>query len=111
MRAILIPRHGGPDVLELGDVPRPEPGPNDVLVRVRACALNHLDLWSRKGIPGIQFPLPVIPGSDIAGEIAEVGSAVQRVRVGDKVVLSPGVSCGQCQACSAGNDNYCRWYT
>ncbi len=110
MRAIVIPKHGRPDVLELWDVPRPVPGPNDVLMRVHACALNHLDLWSRKGIPGIQFPLPLIPGSDIAGEIVEVGSAVQRVRVGDKVVLSPGVSCGQCQACAAGNDNYCRQY-
>jgi NADPH:quinone reductase-like Zn-dependent oxidoreductase len=110
MKAIVIPRHGGPEVLELRDVPQPSPGPSDVLVRVRACALNHLDLWSRGGIPGIQFPLPLIPGSDIAGEIAAVGSAAQRVRVGEQVVLSPGVGCGQCVACSSGNDSQCRWY-
>src|SRR5690349_18117676 len=79
MRAIVIPRHGGPEVLELQDVARPEPGPGEVLVRVRACALNHLDLWSRGGIPGIQFPLPLIPGSDIAGEIAALGVGATRV--------------------------------
>jgi len=111
MKAIVIPRHGGPEVLEYMDVPQPEPGPSDVLVRVRACALNHLDLWSRRGLPGIQFPLPLIPGSDIAGEIVRAGGEATRVRLGDKVVLSPGVGCGQCQACSAGNDNQCRRYT
>jgi len=110
MKAIVIPRHGGPEVLELRDVPRPEPGPGEVLVRVRACALNHLDLWSRGGIPGIQFPLPLIPGSDIAGEIAAAGAGATRVKLGEKVVLSPGVGCGQCAACSSGNDSQCRWY-
>lgn len=110
MKAIVIPRHGGPEVLELRDVPRPEPSPGEVLVRVRACALNHLDLWSRGGIPGIQFPLPLIPGSDIAGEIAAAGAGATRVKAGEKVVLSPGVGCGQCAACSSGNDSQCRWY-
>jgi len=110
MKAIVIPKHGGPEVLEYQDVPEPEPRAGEVLVRVRACALNYLDLWSRRGLPGIQFPLPLIPGSDIAGEIAAVGAGVQRVHTGDKVVLSPGVSCGQCAACSAGNDNQCRQY-
>jgi NADPH:quinone reductase-like Zn-dependent oxidoreductase len=110
MKAIVIPRHGGPDVLELRDVPQPEPEANEVLVRVRACALNRLDLWSRAGIPGIQFPLPLIPGSDIAGEVAAVGSAVRHAKVGEQVVLSPGVGCGQCAACSSGNDSQCRWY-
>jgi NADPH:quinone reductase-like Zn-dependent oxidoreductase len=111
MKAILIPRHGGPEVLQYAEIPQPEPGPNEVLVRVRACALNHLDLWVRQGLPGIQFPLPLVPGSDIAGEIAQAGSHAQRVRAGDKVVLSPGIGCGQCDACSEGNDNQCRRYT
>ena len=111
MKAIVIPRHGGPDVLQYTELPQPEPGPNEVLMRVRACALNHLDLWSRRGLPGIQFPLPLVPGSDIAGEIAQVGAQAQQVHVGDKVVLSPGVACYQCAACSAGNDNQCRRYT
>src|SRR3990170_1796069 len=110
MKAIVIPRHGGPDVLQYTELPQPEPGPGEVLVRVRACALNHLDLWSRQGLQGVQFPLPLIPGSDIAGEIAAVGAGAVRVKVGEKVVLSPGVGCGQCAACASGDDNQCRKY-
>jgi len=111
MKAILIPKHGGPEVLRSADIPQPKPDPTDVLVRVRACALNHLDLWVRRGLNGVEFPLPLVPGSDIAGEVAEVGALAKRVRVGDKVVLAPGVSCGQCAACAAGKDNECRNYT
>jgi Alcohol dehydrogenase GroES-like domain len=74
MKAIVISQHGGPEVLHYTDFPEPSIGANDVLVRVRACALNHLDLWVRRGIPGMQIPLPHIPGSDIAGEIVEVGA-------------------------------------
>jgi NADPH:quinone reductase-like Zn-dependent oxidoreductase len=111
MKAIVIPQHGGPDVLRYTDIAQPQPGPAEVLVRVRACALNHLDLWVRRGMPAVQFTLPIVPGSDIAGEVAAVGEMAKRVRVGDKVVLAPGVSCGQCAACSAGNDNQCRRYS
>ncbi|HKT46388.1 MAG TPA: zinc-binding dehydrogenase [Candidatus Acidoferrales bacterium] len=111
MKAIVFHQHGGPEVLKYEEVPKPAIGANDVLVRVRACALNHLDLWVRRGIPGIQFPLPHIPGSDIAGEIAEIGVGVSGVRVGQKVVLAPGVSCGKCPACVAGLDNRCRQFT
>jgi len=111
MRAVVIPRHGGPEVLTLTDVPDPEIAANEVLVRVRACALNHLDLWVRRGLPGIQFSLPLIPGSDIAGEVAAVGSLVSGVSIGQKVVVAPGVSCGACAACARGEDNFCRKYT
>jgi NADPH:quinone reductase-like Zn-dependent oxidoreductase len=111
MRAILIPRHGGPEVLQYAEIADPKPGPNEVLVRVHACALNHLDLWVRQGLNGVTFPLPLVPGSDIAGEVAGVGELATRVRPGDKVVLAPGVSCGQCAACAAGKDNECRKYT
>jgi len=111
VRAILIPRHGGPEVLEYGEIGDPKPGPNDVLVRVRACSLNHLDVWVRQGLNGVSFPLPLVPGSDIAGEVASVGNFVSRVRVGEKVALAPGISCGQCAACAAGKDNECRKYT
>jgi NADPH:quinone reductase-like Zn-dependent oxidoreductase len=111
MKAIVIPSHGGPEVLRYADVAEPTISPTEVLVRVYACALNHLDLWVRQGLPGITFSLPLIPGSDISGEIVQVGDLVTRVRVGDRVLLSPGVSCGQCEACSAGNDNMCRRYT
>ncbi len=111
MKAVVMAQHGGPEVLRYMDVPDPVIAPNEVLVRVRACALNHLDLWVRKGLPGIKFSFPHISGSDIAGEVAEVGSLVTKVRVGERVVLAPGLSCGQCQACTAGADNRCREYT
>jgi NADPH:quinone reductase-like Zn-dependent oxidoreductase len=111
MKAIVISQHGGPEVLRYTEVPDPKIKANEVLVRVRACALNHLDLWVRRGLPGITIPLPRIPGSDISGEVAGVGDLVTRVRVGEKVLLAPGLSCGQCQYCVAGNDNLCRQYT
>jgi len=111
MKAILFRAHGGPEVLEYGDAPKPEVRHGEVLVRVRACALNHLDIWVRGGLPGVNFPLPHIPGSDIAGEIVEIGPGVTTVRVGQKVVLAPGVSCGKCVACVAGLDNRCRDFT
>lgn len=111
MKAIVFHQHGGPEVLHYEDAPQPVIRANEVLVRVKACALNHLDLWVRMGIPGVPFPLPHIPGSDIAGEIAEVGADVTTVRLGQKVVLAPGVSCGKCAACLAGQDNRCRQFT
>ena len=111
MKAIVFSQHGGPEVLRYTDAPNPQIGPAEVLVRVRACALNHLDLWVRRGLPGIQFPLPHIPGSDISGEVAEIGNLVTRVKVGQKVLLAPGLSCGQCPACLGGADNECRKYT
>lgn len=111
MKAILFKRHGGPEVLEYTDVPPPPIAANEVLVRVRAVALNHLDLWVRRGLPGTEIPLPHIPGSDVAGEIAKVGELVTRLKVGERVLLAPGVSCGQCAACVGGADNLCRRYT
>ena len=111
MKAILFRLHGGPEVLQYVDVTEPEPRPNEVLVRVRACALNHLDLWVRGGLPNVIIPLPHIPGSDVAGEIAKIGSEVTTMRVGQKVVLAPLVSCGKCPACVAGIDNRCRQAT
>lgn len=111
MRAILFRAHGGPEVLEYTEAAKPQIGHGEVLVRVRACALNHLDLWVRRGLPGVTFPLPHIPGSDIAGEVAETGPGVTTVKAGQKVVLVPGVSCGKCAACVAGVDNRCRQFT
>jgi NADPH:quinone reductase-like Zn-dependent oxidoreductase len=111
VKAIQFQQHGGPDVLNYVDAPDPVIRPNEVLVRVRACALNRLDLWVRQGLPNVPIPLPHIPGSDVAGEIAQVGSEVTTVRVGQKVVLAPGVTCGKCAACLAGLDNRCRQFT
>src|ERR1700686_4500596 len=111
MKAILFQKHGGPEVLQYTDAPTPSIRANEVRVRVRACALNHLDLWVRGGLPNVPIPLPHIPGSDIAGEIAEIGADVTTVKVGQKVVLAPGVSCGKCAACVAGRDNFCRQFS
>ncbi len=111
MKAIVFHEHGDPSVLRYTEVAEPKIGPTEVLVRVRACALNHLDLWVRRGLPGISIPLPHIPGSDISGEVARVGDSVTRVKVGQRVLLAPGISCGQCPQCLAGEDNLCRRYT
>src|SRR5258707_5276780 len=111
MKAIVFERHGPPDVLKYIEVPQPAIRPNEVLVRVKACALNHLDIWVRRGIHGVPIPLPHIPGSDVAGEIAQIGADVTTVRVGQRVVLAPGVTCGKCPACISGQDNRCRNFT
>ncbi len=111
MKAIIFAEHGGPEVLRYMEVRDPEIGAGEVLVRVRACALNHLDLWVRRGMQGIPIPMPHIPGSDISGEVARVGEKVSHVKVGDRVLLSPGISCGHCVHCLKGNDNFCRQYT
>jgi NADPH:quinone reductase-like Zn-dependent oxidoreductase len=111
MKAIVFHQHGGPEVLKYVDAPEPVIRASDVLVRVKACALNHLDLWVRLGIPGVPIPLPHIPGSDVAGEIAQIGGEVSTVHVGQKVVLAPGVACGKCAACISGQDNRCREFT
>jgi NADPH:quinone reductase-like Zn-dependent oxidoreductase len=111
MKAIVFHEHGDPSVLKYEDVPEPHARPGEVLVGVHACALNHLDLWVRRGLPGVPIPLPHIPGSDIAGEIVKLGEGVTTVRVGQKVLLAPGVTCGKCPACISGNDNRCREFT
>ena len=111
MKAIVYAAHGGPEVLQYKDVPEPQIGPYEVLVRVHACALNHLDLWLRMGLPGTHVPLPHIPGSDIAGEVVRVGDKVTNVRVGERVLLQPGISCGQCANCLCGQDSMCPSYT
>ncbi len=111
MKAILFHQHGPPDVLQYTDAPDPTIRANEVLVRVKACSLNHLDLWVRQGLPNVPIPLPHIPGSDVSGEIAQTGAEVTTVRVGQKVVLIPGVTCGKCAACLSGQDNRCRQFT
>ncbi len=90
MQAVHITAHGDPEVLEVVDIPRPVPGPGQVLLRVLAASVNHLDLWVRRGIPGVRIPLPRIPGCDGTGEVVEVGDDVRAVRVGQKAVLEPG---------------------
>ena len=110
MKAAIFQKHGGPEVLEYADVPEPQMRANEVLVAVKACALNHLDIFVRNGLPGIEIPLPHILGSDIAGVVREVGELVTWVKPGDEVMVQPGVSCGHCEACLSGQDNLCREY-
>ncbi|HET9318822.1 MAG TPA: zinc-binding dehydrogenase [Bryobacteraceae bacterium] len=111
MKAARIHQHGSPEVLVYEDAPEPKIKANQILVRVRACSLNHLDLFVRAGIPGMKFTMPHILGCDIAGEVVEVGELCERVKPGWRVVLSPGLSCRQCDQCLAGRDNFCRRYT
>jgi len=111
MKAARIHQHGGPAVLVYEDVPEPQIKANEILLKVRACALNHLDLWVRAGIPGMKFPMPHILGSDIAGEVVAAGELCDRIKPGARVLLSPGLSCRQCTQCVSGQDNLCRKYT
>ena len=108
MKAVRFHEHGGPDVLRYEDAPDPEIGPGEALVRVRACALNHLDLWNRRGIERVRFRMPHISGADIAGEI--VSTSDNSMASGRRVMLQPGVSCGRCEACLDGRDNECACY-
>jgi len=111
VKAVRFHEYGSADVLRYEDAPEPSIHANEVLVKIKACALNHLDLWLRRGVRGWPLPLPHIVGSDIAGEVAEVGSLVSRVKPGERVLLCPGLSCGQCEACFKGLDSACRSYT
>lgn len=111
MKAVLFRRHGGPEVLEYAEFPTPEPGPGQVLIRLRAAALNRLDLWTRAGWPGLRLDLPHIPGADGAGEVAALGPGVSGFRVGERVVINANLGCGTCEFCVAGQDNRCRdWH-
>ena len=108
MKAILFYNHGSADVLEYSDFPTPDPGPNQVLVRLKAAALNRLDLWVREGWPELKLEYPHIPGADGAGEVAALGDGVKNWSVGDRVVINSNLSCGTCEYCLAGMDNRCR---
>lgn len=116
MKAVRFHAHGGPEVLQYEDAPDPSrmhPGmsPNAVVVRVKACALNHLDIWLRNGVASWSIPMPHVLGSDIAGEVAEPTLPSTGFRPGDRVLLCPGISCGRCEACLNGRDSACRSYT
>src|ERR1700730_7757142 len=108
MKAVRFHEHGGAEVLRFEDAPDPAAAPGRAIVRVRACALNHLDLWERRGLDRVTFPMPHISGSDVAGEI--VASAASDVTPGRRVMVQPGVSCGRCAACLSGRDNECPRY-
>ncbi|OGO37465.1 MAG: hypothetical protein A2W35_14080 [Chloroflexi bacterium RBG_16_57_11] len=108
MKAILLQHHGGPEVLQLGDFPTPQPGPGQALVRLHAAALNRLDLWVREGWPGIRLEYPHILGADGAGIVEALGPSVSDWNLGDRVVINSNLGCGRCDFCLAGWDNRCR---
>ena len=105
MKAVRLHEFGGPEVLRYEEISDPRPRKDQVLIRVRACAMNHIDLWVRRGLPGVK--LPHIPGSDIAGEIIEVGEYVRGFHAGQRVLIAPMVFCNQCAKCVAGWQNQC----
>ncbi len=109
MKAVRIHEFGGPEVLRYEDVPDPRPRKDQVLIQVKACALNHLDVWVRKGLPGVS--VPHIPGSDVAGQIVEVGEYVTGLKAGQRVLLAPMHFCNHCAKCVAGLQNQCPEFT
>lgn len=109
VRAAIFHEHGGPEVVRVEDVPRPEPSAGEVLIEVRASAMNHLDLWVRRGLP-IETTMPHIGGSDIAGVVAELGPGVDGVDVGTRVVVNPSLWCEECEWCRKGEQSLCRSY-
>ena len=110
MKALAFHAHGGLDKLRYQDVPDPSLGPAEVLVRVRACALNHLDLFVREGLPGFKLPLPFWTGCDIAGDVVEAGAEVSGVAVGNRVAVNPNLHCGHCEFCTKGEQSLCVSY-
>ena len=108
MKAVRFHAHGGPEVLRYEDVDAPVAGPGEALVRVRACALNHLDLWQRRGMDRVKLPMPHISGADVAGEV--ISSPHEEFSAGRRVMLQPGRSCERCLACLDGRDNECAAY-
>ena len=110
MKAVVFKQHGGPEVLEYTTVPDPKPARGEVLIEVKAASINHLDMFLRRGMPGIKIPFPKIAGSDAAGIIRELGEDVSGLSTGQRVTINPGISCGRCEFCAAGFASQCLSY-
>jgi NADPH:quinone reductase-like Zn-dependent oxidoreductase len=111
VKAVRFHTHGGPEVLKYEDAPDPVPDSDEALVKVRACALNRLDVWGRVGLPNVEIPLPHISGSDVSGTVERVPDEETSFAKGDEVIVNPGLGCGRCEKCLLGRDNQCRFYT
>jgi len=110
MKAVVFDKHGGPEVLRYQEVPDPAPGPGEVVIEVKATSINHIDIFLRRGMPGIKVPLPKIIGSDAAGIIRDIGQGVSELRAGQRVTINPGITCGRCEFCAAGFGSQCLTY-
>jgi NADPH:quinone reductase-like Zn-dependent oxidoreductase len=110
MRAMTIRSHGDPEVLQIEELPEPMPGPGEARIRVGAVAMNHVDLWVRRGMPHLKLSYPFLLGADVAGTVDALGPGVAGLAVGDEIVVNPGHSCGRCRECLSGRDNLCRHF-
>jgi len=110
LKAIVFHEFGGPEKLHYEDAPEPVFSETEALIRVKACALNHLDIWARQGTRQERVPMPHISGSDISGEVVKVGSLVKNHKPGDKVLIAPGIGDGTCEYCTSGWDSLCDNY-
>jgi len=110
MKAAVFHEFGGPERVRVEEVPTPTPGAGEALIRVRACALNHLDLWVLGGLPVLETPLPFWTGCDVAGQVAALGPGVSGPAVGTRVAVNPSLSCGVCEWCVQGEDSMCVRY-
>src|SRR5437867_600169 len=99
MKAVVFSQHGGPEVLQYQDMPDPKAGPGEVLIEVKATSINHVDIFLRRGMPGIKVPMPKIVGSDASGIVRELGTGVAGLTVGQRVTINPGITCGRCEFC------------
>ena len=110
MKAVRIYNHGSLDVLKYDSLDEPTCNPDNLKIRIKASALNHLDIWVRNGIPGIDIPLPLTMGSDGSGEIVEIGENINQFKIGDKIVVQPGTFPRDCNSVLDGKENYSHKY-
>lgn len=110
MKGAFINKHGGPEVIEIGEIPLFEPEPGEVRVRVKASSINHLDIWVRKGWPGLKLKFPHVLGADASGTVDRTGNGVKGINKNDKVIIYPAIFCGKCKNCISGNENLCKDY-
>ena len=107
MKALMFNQAGPPEVLKIVEIPEPSLKPNEILVKIKAASINHVDIWVRKGIAAYPVKLPHVTGADGAGVVENIGSEVEGIEKGDRVVIIPGLSCGECSFCRSHRDNQC----
>lgn len=110
MKAVYITEHGGIEKLMYGELPTPGLERNEVLIRVRACGVNHIDIWVRRGLPFLRIVYPFVLGQEIVGEVVALGPSARPIALGSRMVVHPGISCGHCAQCLSGRDHQCHQY-